>query len=202
MDAEFILRPHRESDLNLIRNSWASSYYTGADYDKSPKYYLNFAKSFLEQGKKQIAERYFALADEAATVYVSSEKFNEQHRPIRENILNRPTAAAIIACNKKEEDQILGWMLVEKTKSPGMTLHYIYVKGPFKEWGVSDQLLKALPDKPVMVTHMTDRARKIIMNKKKDFKDFVYAPNTVMLRDKYLNTLPRSEEWFLKNLNE
>lgn len=169
MEAVFTLRPYRASDINLIQNSWSSSYYKGAEY----------------------------------VGFMSPKEFNQQHRPIREEILRRPSATIIVACNSKDEDLILGWVLVEKREEPGIVLHYLYVKEAFKGWDVSDELLKkALPDKPIMVTHMTDRARKIIGKKKALFKDYVYAPDTIMLRDKYLGTLPRSEEWFLKNSNE
>lgn len=135
--------------------------------------------------------------------FMSPKEFNLQHRPVREDILRRPGAAIIVACNTKDEDHILGWVIVEKRIGDGLVLHYLYVKEAFKGEGVSDELLKkALPDKPIMVTHMTDRARKIIGKKKSLFKDYVYAPDTIMLRDKYLNALPRSEEWFLRNSNE
>lgn len=127
--------------------------------------------------------------------FMSPKEFNQQHRPIREEILRRPTVAIIVACDTHDEDLILGWVIVEKGSGEGLVLHYLYVKEAFKGEGVADELLKkALPGKPIMVTHMTDRARKIIGKKKAMFKDYVYAPDTIMLRDRYLSTLPRSEE--------
>jgi len=136
--------------------------------------------------------------------FLSPNEFNRQHRPVREALLSKPNATVIVACGKRDDDLLLGWILVEKTNDPGIHLHYIYVKEAFKGEGIFYELLdKALPEKPIMVTHMTDRARKIIRKKKKDyFKDFVFAPDTIMVRYQYLNTLPRSEEWFLKNGQE
>lgn len=126
--------------------------------------------------------------------YLSPKEFNEKHRPIREDILKKPNTACIIACDSKDEDLILGWILVEKPVGNGLLLHYIYVKEAFKGEGISDELLKyALPDKPILVTHMTDRARKIIRKKKNEFKDYLYAHNLIMVRDKYLSALPREE---------
>lgn len=158
MEADFILRPYRDSDINFIQNSWATSYYKGADF----------------------------------ILYLSPKEFNEKHRPIREEILNRPNVAVIVACNSKDEDQILGWIVVEKPRGQGLILHYIYVKEAFKKEGVSYELLKkALPEKPILVSHMTDRARKIIGKKKEFFKDYLFAHDLIMVRDKYLSTLPR-----------
>lgn len=125
---------------------------------------------------------------------MSPREFHAQHRPIREDILTRPTTAIIVACGAKDEDLILGWILVERQKPPGLLLHYLYVKEIFKGEGISDELLKiALNEKPIFVTHMTDRARKIIRKKKEYFKDYVYAPETIMVREKYSNALPRSK---------
>lgn len=156
----YSLRPHRDTDLNFIQNSWGSSYYKGADF-------VNF---------------------------LSPKEFNAQHRPIREELLLNPNVAIIIACNANDEDLILGWILVEKPKGEGLILHYLYVKEAFKGEGIADELIKkALPNKPIMVTHMTDRARKIIRKKTEYFKYFEYAKDTIMVRDKYLQALPRSD---------
>lgn len=161
MEAVYTLRPYKESDLNLIQNSWGASYYKGSDY----------------------------------TDFISPKEFNKQHRPIREEILKRPNIAIIIACNKLDENQILGWILVEKPESKGLIFHYLYVKEAFKGEGVSRELLKkALPEKPIQVSHMTDKARKIIRKKNQFFKDYYYAKDTFLIRDKYLNALPRINE--------
>jgi hypothetical protein len=129
------------------------------------------------------------------TDFMSPQEFNKQHRPIRENILKRPTATAIIACDAKDEDLILGWILIEKPKTSGLLLHYLYVKEAFKGEGVADALLnKTLIETPILVTHMTDKARKILRKKKDDFKNFFYAPDTIMIRDSYLSALPKDNQ--------
>lgn len=125
--------------------------------------------------------------------FLSPKEFNSKHRPIRESILLKANAAVLIACGKEDKDLILGWILVEKPKV-GITLHYIYIKEAFKSEGISEALLKAaLTDKPILVTHMTDRAQKIIKKKTAYFKDYQYAKDPIMIRDKYLNALPKGE---------
>lgn len=129
------------------------------------------------------------------SLYLSPREFNEKHRPIREDLLSSPSTALIIACGIEDEDLILGWILIEKPTKDGLILHYLYVKEAFKGEGISDHLLKnALPIKPILVTHMTDRARKIIRKKKDYFKDYYYAKETIMVRDNYLSALPRSKD--------
>jgi len=127
--------------------------------------------------------------------YLSPKEFNEKHRPIREQILNKPNIALLIACNNQDQDHILGWILVEKPKTKGIIFHYLYVKEAFKGEGISDELLKkALKDKPILVTHMTDRARKIIRKKKEFFKDYRFSKDQIMIRDKYQSILPKEDE--------
>lgn len=127
--------------------------------------------------------------------FLSPREFNAQHRLVREEILKSPHTVIIVACGKEDEDLILGWILMQKPKGKGVILHYLYVKEAFKGEGVSEELLKlARLQKPVLVTHMTDRARKIIMKKYEHFEDFTYAEDTIMIRDKYLTALPRSNQ--------
>lgn len=162
MEAGYKFRPYRQLDIPLIQNSWSQSYYKGADFQK----------------------------------YLSPREFNSHHRPIREAILNKPSMAIIVAHAPDDEDLILGWVLVERPyKAKGLYLHYIYVKEAFKGLDIGlDLLEKAIPqsESPVMVTHMTDKARKILKKKQSDkaFKDFVYAPDTFMIRDNYLKLMP------------
>lgn len=154
MEAGFKLRPYKESDLNFVRNSWAKSYYKGAEY----------------------------------VDFLSPNEFNERHRPIREDLLNRSNSAIVIACSSQDEDLILGWILVEKPPK-GTILHYLYVKEAFKKEGISDALLEVLKEAPIMITHMTDRASKIVKANADRFKDYVWAKDLVMVRDKYKNVL-------------
>lgn len=160
------LRPYKNEDIPFIQNSWGSSYYKGAAYNS----------------------------------YLSPKEFNAKHRPIREQILRKPNTAIIVACSTSDEDLILGWMIIEKPmKAKGLLFHYIYIKEAFKNENLAQAILKnGLPDSPVMITHMTDRARKIIKKKlatSSMFQGFFYAPDLIMVRDKYLNILPHKHEY-------
>lgn len=143
---------------------------------------LNFIRSSWSSS-------YYRGAD--YTKFMSPKEFNDQHRPIRDELLLSPNVAIIIACNPNDEDLILGWILVE-TKEDQFILHYLYVKEVFRREGLGRELVrKAINDNKVQVTHMTGRAQKIIRSFKAKYKDFSFAKKTIMIRDKYYNTLAR-----------
>jgi hypothetical protein len=160
IEAVHKLRSYRTTDIPFIQNSWASSYYKGAEYDK----------------------------------LMSPQEFNDQHRPVREFLLRQPTVTAIVACDQNDHDLILGWALIERPlKIKGLFLHYIYIKEAFKNEGLAKDLIeKSLPEPPIMVTHMTDKARKIIKAKK---PDFVYAKDLILVQDKYRHVLDQLDHY-------
>ncbi len=114
-------------------------------------------------------------------LHLSPQEFHEFHRPIRTNFFMRPTATAIVCVWKKDPSLIIGWIAVEKPKkSPGLILHYLYVKQAFKHEGVAQKLLKmALPDRPVLYTHSTERAQRLMRKHGELFTEFVFAPHLI-----------------------
>lgn len=119
---------------------------------------------------------------------MSPKEFNDIHRPIRDELLQSPNVTVIIASSKQDEDLILGWMLIEKLNT-ALILHYLYIKQAFKSEGVLEIFLSKLPKTEVLVSHMTDRAAKIIGKKHKLFDNYRYSHNTIMLRDKFSKVL-------------
>lgn len=109
---------------------------------------------------------------------LSPSEFHEYHRPHRNALFNNPHASIICCVSKDDTNQILGWIAIEKPKSsPGMILHYVYVKQAFKGFGIAKELAKrALIDGPVTFTHATERAWKI-MDASNKFKDWFYRPH-------------------------
>lgn len=112
---------------------------------------------------------------------LSPQEFHEFHRPIREHFLNRPTAAVIVCAWQKDPDTIIGWIAVEKPrKSPGLVLHYIYVKQAFKGEKIAQKLVQmALPMRPIFYTHLTEKANKIMRKNAEDFTEFIFVPHLV-----------------------
>lgn len=111
--------------------------------------------------------------------FLTPEEFHSFHRPKRERVFNCDKSTVIVCASKENEDLIIGWIAVEKPKSSGgLILHYLYVKQAFKGEGIASGLVqRGLPQRPVMMSHLTERAEKIIkQNKDNDFKDFHYRP--------------------------
>lgn len=121
--------------------------------------------------------------------YSTPKEFNDLHRPKREQILDDPTTAVLVCCGKEDEDLILGYIILQKSPE-GLLIHYIYVKQAFKGEGISEELLKQIKG-PVLVTHMTDKAMKIISKKQSRFKDFKFSKEPIMVRQKFLNTFQK-----------
>lgn len=113
------------------------------------------------------------------------DEFHKYHRPIRERALSNPNCAAIICVAKSDPSLIIAWILVEKPlDAPYLKLHYIYTKGAFMGQGIASELLnKALPIRPVLYTHRTQKAQRIIKENwksgKQKYQRFIHAPHLV-----------------------
>ncbi len=144
-DKVYLFRPFVAGDLNFVANSWGSSYYKGALYQR----------------------------------HLSPEEFHKHHRPIRDKFFANPNGAIIICASRSDENIIIGWAAVEKPEAAGLILHYVYVKQAFKGWGIANELIeRALPERPILYTHLTERADKIMYsNGDGRFKDFYYSPH-------------------------
>lgn len=111
---------------------------------------------------------------------LSPEDFHAYHRPIRERFLYaRPNATIIVCSSPEDPGLIIGWIAVERCPS-ALILQYLYVKSAFKGEGIGALLIKrALPGSPVLYTHMTDQASRIMAKKYDAFKQFRYVPHLV-----------------------
>jgi RimJ/RimL family protein N-acetyltransferase len=114
--------------------------------------------------------------------HLSPDEFHSRHRLIRDRILSKPNTAIIICASKELNPEIImGWVLVERPeKSPGFILHYVYVKQAFKSEGIARELLSlALPQTPVLVTHLTEKASRIMANNKIKYLNFHFTPHLI-----------------------
>ncbi len=113
--------------------------------------------------------------------HFSPDEFHAHHRPIRDRFFKNDCGAIIVCCSKEDPNIIIGWIAVEKPKNAsGLILHYLYVKQAFKGWGIARELIgAALPSRPVMVTHLTERADRIMYAKSKEFEEFYLTPHII-----------------------
>ena len=64
----------------------------------------------------------------------------------------------LVACSRECPDQILGWSAYERAKN---TLHYVYVKHPYRRWGLARTMLALhgiSHEAPAVWTHQTHAA--------------------------------------------
>lgn len=111
--------------------------------------------------------------------------FDTYHRPIRDKILNNPNVAIVMASAAKDPSTILGWIAVEKPNTSDYTLlHYIYIKASVLGEGIATDLVnRTVHIKPVLYTHSTVKARRIIRDNWRAEKNYFdlwhYTPHLI-----------------------
>lgn len=115
---------------------------------------------------------------------LKADEFHAYHRPIRDKVLSNPNATAIVCAAKSDPTTILGWILVEKNEDPYMRLHFIYIKGSFQGNGIAKDLIRlALPIRPVLYTHSTQKARRIMkenwQSSRNDYERWFFCPHLI-----------------------
>lgn len=92
---------------------------------------------------------------------ISNTIFYSEHHKLLEKVINQ--SKIVVACKEDEPDQIYGWICAGKTEGI-FTLHYIYVKHPFRSFGVGKALLNAFEhdtESAAVYTHHTKVAEKL-----------------------------------------
>lgn len=94
--------------------------------------------------------------------FVSDKVYYAVQHEVITKILQQPGLVALVACNAAEPNQIYGYVIAEKNHIVPdlMLVHWIYVKGPFRKFGLAKSLLSALPQDRSNV-HYTHRTRNV-----------------------------------------
>lgn len=71
---------------------------------------------------------------------IESRTYYKFHHAVIERILARPTCSVLIATHKDTPTIILGYMVLDSLTSP--TIHFVYVKQPFRRLGIAKALLE------------------------------------------------------------
>lgn len=85
-------------------------------------------------------------------------------------------SAAKVACNPEDEDQIYGYVLASET-SEFVFCHWVYIKGPFRRFGVATKLLADLPQKTAFYTHFNE-FQELFKKHKAKYVPWFYLFNT------------------------
>ena len=85
--------------------------------------------------------------DSPLTKFTKSELFYNQHQKILDRLLLK--AKVNVACDQNDEDLIFGYIVFEPH-----VIHYIYVKEPFRGYGIATKLLEAI-EGSYQASHLT-----------------------------------------------
>ena len=72
---------------------------------------------------------------------ISNTIYFSEHHDIIENLL--ACSDVVVACNKNDQSQIYGYIVASKINDK-LTVHYIYVKHPFRRMGIGRYLLTSI----------------------------------------------------------
>jgi hypothetical protein len=100
------------------------------------------------------------------------------HHAIIERCLKHPQARVLVACNSEDSGQIFGYVVGEQ-QAGATILHWLYVKHPFRGFGVARSLEGALlgTSRPetVFYTHRVKQTERLLKN-----RAYVYHPYLIM----------------------
>lgn len=68
--------------------------------------------------------------------------FFRGHQAIIDHLSRKPTFRVLVACNKEDPTQILGYLACERFDAGNPTVHFVYVKGAFRKMGIARQLFE------------------------------------------------------------
>ena len=92
---------------------------------------------------------------------ITNTVYYAEHHKLLEKVIK--SNKVVVACNPDETTQIYGWICAGYTDNI-FTLHYVYVKHPFRGFGVGKTLLNAFEHDPsfaAVYTHNTKAADKL-----------------------------------------
>lgn len=98
------------------------------------------------------------------------------HKKVLERLLEAPGSRMIVACMEDAPEVIIGFALAGHER----LLHYVYVKRPFRKFGVARKMLEHLDISPsdCVTSHWTDDATEILRAKR--LHGLVYNPYVLM----------------------
>lgn len=114
--------------------------------------------------------------DAPAVRSVPNTIYYAQHHKIIEQIFSSKGLRVFIACDQEESSQIFSYVVGEVTPD-GVTIHFIYSKFPFRNFGIATALEKHLTDLnpgQVQFSHAGKNHDRLIKNRK-----YVYNPYLV-----------------------
>lgn len=108
----------------------------------------------------------------------------EYHHDVIENLI--ATSQVIVACDKKKPHEIYGYMVAQVVDNI-FTIHYTYVKQPFRRIGIADLMFKAFdhnPDHVACYSHETFMARRLAPRYRLVHHPYLMIPRALNAKNK------------------
>lgn len=88
---------------------------------------------------------------------VTDKVYYEKQHAVIAKILQTPGCDVRVACDPEDENHIYGWVLAEHLTDDWILLHFCYVKGAFRRFGVAKALLNDVigTSTKIQYTHKT-----------------------------------------------
>jgi hypothetical protein len=125
---------------------------------------------------------------------IPNELYYRYHRRIVSELLQKSLVAVL--CERQDEDQIVGYVVAERSEEGALLVHYVYVKHDFRKTGFAksmiDMLIEAENPIAVFYTHKTfpvlQYRDKYKAEKRLDYwpmREWIYNPYLLFARLSY-----------------
>lgn len=116
-----------------------------------------------------------SFAASKLALMADSDAYFRGYKPIVLAALKR--SRVLVACQKADPDAIVGWVAVEPGDVP--RLHYVYVKHPFRRFGIAKRLVAPLLGAAVTYTHETPVLRRLRVPEGWTYNPFAFFAGAV-----------------------
>lgn len=102
-------------------------------------------RAFRPEDMKCVTDNWLkAFRDSPYAGCVTNDQYFDVHYETLRQLFTRGTKI-LVACNKDDVDQIIGWVAVEDVKG-GVAVHFVYVKDGFRKRGLGTELVRRAVD--------------------------------------------------------
>lgn len=78
------------------------------------------------------------------TQFVDSERFYKHHAKLIDKFFDNTNLITAVAHEVDDEEVILGYVIAERRQDEMDIIHYIFIKPPFRNFGIARSLLRSL----------------------------------------------------------
>lgn len=93
--------------------------------------------------------------------------FFAEHHKLIERLIEK--SVVVCACNPEDSDQVFGWAM----GTPGEVLHYVYLREPYRRFGLAGRMLDTLRIERCAFSHRTPAFERIARRRHLTFNPYL-----------------------------